>query len=95
MSTMQVADIDPGMSVSIQTLEQSGCCKRKRASKEQTQYSKTCEITTRVLSSWVTREAHTACVFVIGFGVTNSVVFFQRGALSSIRDKSALVVFNY
>lgn len=36
---MQVTDIDSGTSLSIQALEQSSCCKRKNASKEQIQYS--------------------------------------------------------
>lgn len=48
---MQVTDIDSGMNLSIQALEQSDCCKRKNASKEQTQYSERCEMKTRVPSS--------------------------------------------
>lgn len=48
---MQVTDIDSGTSLSIQALEQSDCCKRKNASKEQTQYSERCEMTTRALSA--------------------------------------------
>lgn len=48
---MQVTDIDSGTSLSIQALEQSSCCKRKNAFREQTQYSERCEMTTRLLSS--------------------------------------------
>lgn len=83
---MQVTDIDSGTSLSIQALEQSGCCERKKnASKEQTQYSERCEMTTRVLSSVSEPQENSIlfCIFVITrFAFTHWAVCLQRGSLS-------------
>lgn len=57
-TAMQVTDIDSGTSLSIRALEQNSCCKRKNASKEQTQYSERCEMTTKVLSSITEPQAY-------------------------------------
>lgn len=84
---MQVTDIDSGTSLSIQALEQSGCCERekKNASKKQTQYSERCEMTTRVLSS-VSEPRENSILFVFfvitRLAFTRSAVCLQRGSLS-------------